>query len=131
MVAHPLVDQLRCSCHEWERGLAGAAAEDAVRHFCRMNCISWTVGHLAWHDQRSWLQRPQDRVLFPVLNEWFVYGAPMSSAALTKMLRMWQTGRQAADPYLDSLTTAQLHTEMPLNGKVIGQTVGSLLRRVT
>lgn len=130
-MAHPLVDQFRFTRSEWRRGLVGVTAEDASRHFGTMNCISWTVGHLAWHEQRSWLQRPQAKVLFPDLNELFAYGAPMNTPDLAEMLDKWGEVTQAADPYLDGLTTATLQTEMLLNGKAVGQTVGSLLRRVT
>ena len=42
---------------EWLRGLEGASEEDGACHFGPMNCISWTVGHLAWHEQRYWLDR--------------------------------------------------------------------------
>ena len=67
-MAHPLVDQLRFTRSEWLRGLEGVSEEDAAKHFGPMNCISWTVGHLAWHEQRYWLERAQDKILFPELN---------------------------------------------------------------
>ncbi len=130
-MVHPLVDQFRFTRHEWQRGLAGISAEEGSHHFGSMNCISWTVGHLAWHEQRSWLERPQGKIPFPELNKLYAYGAPMSTPALKEMLQIWDAVTQAADPYLDTLTTAQLQTEMLLDGKPIGQTVGSLLRRVT
>ena len=38
---------------------------------------------------------------------------------------------QAADPYLDSLATEQLQTELLRDGVAIGQSIGSALRRVT
>ncbi len=130
-MAHPLVDQFRFTRHEWQRGLVGISPEEGTKHFGTMNCIGWTVGHLAWHEQRSWLQRPQGKIPYPDHNRLFAYGAPMSTPALEEMLRIWEAVTQAADPYLDGLTTAQLQAEMPLDGKPIGQTVGSLLRRVT
>ncbi len=129
-MAHPLVDQFRFTRHEWQRGLAGVSPEEGTEHFGSMNCISWTVGHLAWHEQRSWLQRPHGKIPYPDLNRLFAYGAPMSTPALEEMLRIWKAVTQAADPYLEGLTTAQLQAEMLLDGKPIGQTVGSLLRRV-
>ncbi len=55
----------------------------------------------------------------------------MSTPALKEMLEMWHQVTQAADPYLDSLTTEQLQTELLREGKPVGQTVGSALRRVT
>jgi hypothetical protein len=96
-----------------------------------MNCISWTVGHLAWHEQRYWLERAQGQVLYPTLNETFAYGAPMSTPALGEMLDMWRTVTQAADPFLDTLTTQSLQDELLLRGRAVGQSYGSALRRIT
>ena len=128
---HPLIDQFRFTRREWLRGLSGVSEADAARHFGAMNCISWTVGHLAWHEQRYWLQYGQERILFPELNELFAYGAPMSTPSLEKMLDYWETVTNAADPYLDQLTTAALQRELLREGQVVGQSVGSALRRVT
>ncbi len=130
-MTHPLIDQFRFTRREWLRGLESIPEEDAKRHFGPMNCISWNVGHLAWHEQRYWLQHAQGRVLFPVLNELYAYQAPMSTPSLEEMLAMWHQVTHAADPYLDSLTTEQLQTELLREGKPVGQTVGSALRRVT
>jgi hypothetical protein len=128
---HPLVDQFRFTRSEWLRGLEGVSEEDGARHFGSMNCISWTVGHLAWHEQRTFLQRPQDKVIFPQLNELFAYGAPMNTPSFTEMLELWHIVSKAADPYLDSLTTEILQTDLLLNGKSVGQSRGSALRRIT
>jgi hypothetical protein len=130
-MAHPLIDQLRFTRREWLRGLEGLSEDDATRHFGPMNCISWTVGHLAWHEQRYWLQRAQGQVLFPMLNEAFAYGAPMSTPALAEMLDIWRTVTQAADPYLDTLTTQSLQAELLHKGRAVGQSYGSALRRIT
>ena len=54
-MTHPLIDQFRFTRREWLRGLEGVSEEDAAQHFGPMNCISWTVGHLAWHEHRYWL----------------------------------------------------------------------------
>ena len=130
-MTHPLVDQFRFTRSEWLRGLAGTSEEDGARHFGPMNCISWTVGHLAWHEQRSFLQRPQNIILFPKLNEVFAYGAPMSTPSLKESLETWQAIAKAADPYLDSLTTEILLTDLLLNNEAVGQTRGDALRRIT
>jgi len=130
-MTHPLIDQFRFTRHEWLRGLEGISEEDAKQHFGSMNCISWTVGHLAWHEQRYWLIRSQGQILYPELNDLFAYGAPMSTPSLQEMLTKWQTVTQAADPFLDTLTTATLQTELLLDGKPVGQTVGSALRRIS
>jgi hypothetical protein len=130
-MTHPLIDQFRFTRREWLHGLEGIPEADGSRHFGPMNCISWTVGHLAWHEQRYWLIRSQGKILYPELNELFAYGAPMSTPSFQEMLIKWQTVTQAADPFLDTLTTATLQTELLLDGKPVGQTVGSGLRRIT
>ena len=130
-MSHPLVDQFRFTRNEWLRGLEGVSEEDGVCHFGPMNCISWTVGHLAWHEQRTFLQRPQSIILFPHLNELFAYGVPMSTPSLKEMLEIWHEVTKAADPYLDTLTTELLLTDLLLEGKAVGQSRGSALRRIT
>ncbi len=130
-MAHPLVDQLRFTRSEWLHGLEGISEEDGACHFGPMNCISWTVGHLTWHEQRSFLQRPQNIILFPQLNELFAYGAPMSTPSFKEMLEIWHTVTKAADPYLETLTTEDLLKDLLLNGESVGQSRGSVLRRIT
>ncbi len=130
-MAHPLVVQLRFTRLEWQRDIAGVVSEDATRHFGQMNCISWIVGHMAWHEQRSWLESAQGRIPFPVLNQQYAADARMRTPPLRDTLEMWQKVTQAAEPYLDGLTTSTLQSEMPLRGKVVAQTVGSLLHRIT
>ena len=128
---HPLVDQFRFTRSEWLRGLEGVSEEDGARHFGPMNCISWTVGHLAWHEQRTWLTRAQNKILFPKLNELFAYGAAMNTPSFEEMRETWRTVTQAANPFLDTLTTETLQNDLLLNGEAVGQTLGSALRRVT
>ena len=130
-MTHPLVDQFRFTRKEWLSGLEGISEEDGAHHFGPMNCIGWTVGHLAWHEQRTFLQRPQGKILFPNLNELFAYGAPMCTPSFKEMLDTWQTVAQACDSFLDTLTTSILQANVLLKGKVIGQTLGSALRRIT
>ena len=130
-MAHPLVDQIRFTRSEWLHGLENISEEDGAKHFGQMNCISWTVGHLAWHEQRTFLQRPQNIILFPKLNEVFAFGAPMSTPSFKEMLETWQTVSKAADEYLNSLTTETLLTDLLLNGKAVGQTRGDAMRRIT
>jgi len=130
-MTHPLIDQFRFTRSEWLRGLEGVSEADGACHFGRMNCISWTVGHLAWHEQRTWLTRPQAILLFPKLNELFAYGAPMNTPSFSEMFQTWQTVTKAADPFLDSLTTETLQMDLLLNGEPVGQSIGSALRRIT
>ena len=128
---HPLIDQFRFTRSEWLRGLKGVSEEDGARHFGPMNCISWTVGHLTWHEQRTWLTRAQNKILFPNLNELFAYGAAMNTPSFKEMLETWRTVTQAANSFLDTLTTETLQNDLLLNGEAVGQSLGSALRRVT
>jgi len=130
-MTHPLIDQFRFTRREWLRGLENIPEADAQKHFGPMNCISWTVGHLAWHEQRYWLQRAQGQVLFPALNDLYAYGAPMSTPVFSEMLAIWQQVTRAADPYLDTLTSEALQAELLVEGRPVGQSVGSGLRRIT
>ncbi len=79
---HPLVNQLIFTRSEWLRGLKGLTEEEGSWHLGQMNCISWIVGHLAWHEQKYWLERAQNKILYPLLNSDFAFGASMSTPSL-------------------------------------------------
>jgi hypothetical protein len=130
-MTHPLVDQLRFTRREWRRGLEGLSEDEGARHFGRMNCASWIVGHLAWQEQGYWLYRAQGQVLYPQLQPIYAFGAPMSTPSLAESLGLWQHVTLAADPYLDGLTTAGLQAQLLFEGQAVGQSVGSALRRMT
>ena len=88
---HPLILQLRFTRNEFQRGLAGLGDDDARRRFQPMNCISWNVGHLAWH-----------------------------------------TIIRAADPWLDTLTAADLlqPRAFVVDDQTVELTFGDLMQRV-
>jgi hypothetical protein len=130
-MTHPLIDQFRFTRREWRRGLEGVSEDEGARHFAAMNCISWIVGHLAWHEQRYWLHRAQGQLPYPQLNVIYAYGAPMSTPSLAESFDIWQRVTAAADPFLDRLTTAALQDELLRDGQAIGQTLGSALHRIT
>jgi uncharacterized damage-inducible protein DinB len=131
-MTHPLVLQLRFTRSEFCRALEGLTDDDARRRIMPMNCISWNIGHLAWQEQRYWLLRGQDRILLPHLNEQFAYGSPASSPALDEIWQAWRTITTAVDPWLDTLTTEQLHQRRPFtfDGQQFELTFGSLMQRV-
>jgi hypothetical protein len=130
-MTHPLVDQFRFARSEWQRGLAGVSEAEGARHFAAMNCISWTVGHLAWHEQRTFLTRPQGQTPYPLLNSVYAYGAPMATPSLAESRGIWAHVSAAADPYLDRLGAADLAADLPRDGAASGQTLGSALLRIT
>jgi hypothetical protein len=126
-MAHPLILQLQFTRSELVRGLAGVSDQDARQRLGPMNCISWMVGHLAWQEQRYWLYRAQDRLLYPELNELLAYGKPASTPPLEEMWTIWRAVTAAADPWLASLTTADM--QAPLRAGF--SSVGTFLRRTT
>jgi hypothetical protein len=47
------------------------------------------------------------------------------------MLDIWHKATQAADPYLDTLTSEKFLNELLRDGQALGQSIGSALRRLT
>ena len=130
---HPLVEQLRFARSEFRRALEGVAEEEAIRRFLPMNCISWSVGHLAWQEQRNWLYRGQGLLIRPDVNERFASGGPASTPSLAEVWEAWRAITAAADPWLDGLAVEQLAAppERAPAGQRVLFTVGSLLLRTT
>jgi hypothetical protein len=129
-VAHLIVDLLRFARSELVRSLDGVTDDEGLRRFGPMNSISWTVGHLADQEQRYWLERRGESLAAPGLNDLVGYGKPASTPQLSEMWDAWRRVTAASDPYLDSLTNADL-LEFPIwRGKTIDESVGTLLLRV-
>ena len=127
---HPLVLQLRFTRGEFARAWRGVAEEDAQRHFPPMNCISWLVGHLAWQEQSYFLHYGQGQLPLPEIDRQFAYGAPASTPTLAEVRGAWRAIIAAADPWLDTLTTATLQEHVISKGKPIAYIHGNLLQRV-
>ena len=129
-MVHPLVAQLRFTRSEWLRALAGISDADAHRRFMPMNCISWMIGHLAWQEHLYWFIRAQGKNIAPHLDDLVGYQKPASTPPLAEMWAAWHTVTQAADLYLDTLTTESLQTHMIVDGTPHYQTIGTMLQRV-
>jgi hypothetical protein len=127
---HPLVLQLRFARSEFQRAVHGVTDEEARRRFLPMNCISWNIGHLAWQEQRYWLTRGQGQILLPHLNEVYANGAPASTPPLDEAWQAWCMIIEAANPWLDGLTTEDLQREVAVvqPARIL---YGSLLQRTT
>ncbi len=123
---HPLVVQLRFTRSEFVRGLSGVNDPQAQQRFGRMNCISWIIGHLAWQEQRYWLQRAQSRILIPDLVNRLAYGKPACTPPVEEMWADWRQVTQEADSFLDQLTTEKL--QAPLAPGL--SSAGTFLQRV-
>ncbi len=129
MNCHPLVAQLRFARSEFLRCLDGVSAEDAVRRLEPMNCISWIIGHLANQEQTLWVVAAQGKLLAPGLYQLVGFGQPASTPPLDEMWGIWRTVTQAADQFLDTLTTDKLQTHLEYEGKPLQESIGTLLYR--
>ena len=127
---HPLVEQLRFARAEFQRGLEGVTQVEAQERFLPMNCISWNVGHLAWHEQRHWLINEQGITLYPDIDRAYASGAPASTPILEDVQAAWHTITTAADPWLASLTTEQLLQPSTQNGRAGRFNLGSRMYRM-
>jgi len=122
---HPLVIQLRFTRSEFERALEGISDEDARKRFLPMNCISWIIGHAACGEQNIWVTSMQKYTPLPQINVLYDYGQPASTPPLAEVLEAWRVVTQAADTFLDTMTTQTLQT---VNDEY-GWSTGSLLQR--
>ncbi len=129
-MTHPLILQLTFARKEFQRGLVGVTAEEALRRILPMNCISWNIGHLAWQEQRYWLWRGQGYFLLPEVNEKFANGAPACTPTLSEAWSAWEQITRAADPWLDQVTTEILLKQVTLPDGSPGPYFGNLLQRV-
>jgi uncharacterized damage-inducible protein DinB len=128
---HPLVSQLRFTRSEFMRAIKNVNDEEARQRFPPLNCISWNVGHMAWQEQAYFIGYGQGRMLLPDINREFATGSPASTPPLAEMLAAWQAITEAADPWLDSLTTARLQQPFTRrDGQPGSRANGSLLQRV-
>lgn len=128
-MTHPLVEQLQFARSELTRCLSGLSAEDAARRIEPMNCISWIVGHLADQENRYWVQHAQGRDTAPGLNDRVGSGRPASTPPLDEMLATWRAVTDAADVYLDGLTTPDLAAHLEADGQPLASSVGTMLNR--
>jgi hypothetical protein len=130
-MVHPLVDQLQFTRSEWLRGIEGVSEDDAVKHFGRMNCISWNVGHLAWQENMNWVRRLRGAPINPELTATYAMGAPMSSPRLKDSLAFWYEVTRASDEYLAGLTPEGLLQTYPSATTGALRVTGSALLRMT
>jgi len=129
-MAHPLIGQLRFSRSEFMRGVGRVGDADARIRLLPMNCISWNIGHLAWQEQRYFLNFAQGRILMPDIDRAFANGAPASTPPLAEVLTAWRTITEAADPWLDALTSSDLIEHVVRGGRPTAYLYGNLIQRV-
>ena len=128
---HPLVAQLRFARSEFLRGVTGVPDEDAAIRLEPLNCIAWNVGHLASQEQAYFLMFAQGLEPLPEITAAYRTGAPGLAPRLSETLAAWQQITRAADPWLDTVTTAGLLEHPDRQGKSMKPTFGNLLLRAT
>jgi hypothetical protein len=129
MACHPLATQLRFARAEFLRCLEPISAEDALVRIDSMNCLSWTIGHLANQEHRYWVEAAQGKTLFPDLNDRVGYGKPASTPPLAEMWEVWRAVTAQADVYLDAVTPEDLESHFLYKGKEYPESVGTMLLR--
>lgn len=129
-VSHPMVLQLRFTRSEFRRAIAGISAEDAMKRVPPMNCVSWTVGHLAWQEQRYFLYFPGGTYALPEIQEKYRCGAPPRTPPLAEMWSAWERITGAVDSWLDAVDVQKLTQIAVKEGKPLETTWGNLLQRV-
>jgi uncharacterized damage-inducible protein DinB len=128
-MTHPLVNQLRFTRSEWRRALAGLPADDALRRFEPLNCISWMVGHLAWQENRYWSYFSLGQSVIPHVEPLVGYGKPASTPPLDEMWAAWETATKSADETLEAITEEMLPAFYEIAGKPVFESIGTLLQR--
>ena len=109
---HPLVTQLHFTRSEFVRCLAGVTAEEAIKRFEPMNCLSWIVGHLACHEHYLWIEIAQGRVISPGIYKIAGYQSPPTTPAWDVMWSEWKKITSDADKFLGSIGEDITHTQL-------------------
>jgi hypothetical protein len=125
-----IVNQLRFSRSEFERGFAGVSEEDSRRRFMPINSIAWIVGHMAWHEQHYWLKRAQGIIPFPQLDEITANGKPPTDVTLKDMVELWAGVLKETEVYLTGLSKDDLLKKLVVNGKQLHANIGTMMTRV-
>lgn len=131
-MTHPLVEQLRFTRQALVTALGDVSVQDGNRHFGTMNSAGWIVGHLAAQEQNYWLRVAQGKVLVPEVDE-CGSGKPMSTPRIDAMWEAWRTITEAANPYLDGLTSDDMLSRLtnPDTGQPWHENIGTMLHRMT
>ena len=128
-MAHPMVQQLRFTRGEFVRCLEGLRLQDAYVRHGQMNCISWTIGHLAWQENQYFVYLAQGLAIQPELRKICAIGSPPSVPKLDDMWAAWREVTANADVFLDRLTTEKLQTHFERNGEPLPESIGTMLYR--
>ncbi len=128
-MVHPLVNQFRFARTEFVRCIHGVSMQETYSHVGQMNCISWTIGHLAAQENQYFVFLAQDKVIQPDLRKIAGYGSPKSAPKLDDMWSAWREVTANADVYLDTVTSETLQDYFEWKGKPVSESIGTMLNR--
>src|SRR5262249_16697276 len=128
LTPHPLGPQLRFTRGEWVRGLRPVTAAEGERRFEPINPIAWMIAHLAWQEQRYFVELAQNKVAVPEVKP-FAFGKPLTVPPLDEAWRWGRAVTTAADAYLDTVTGPSLTRRWKPDPP--GETAGTRLHRTT
>ena len=128
-MAHTMVEQLRFTRGEFVRCLEGLSLQDSYAQHGQMNCISWTIGHLAAHESNYFVFLAQNKIVQPELRKICGFGSPRSVPKLDDMWAAWREITANADVFLDTLTTEKLLEHFEWKGKPLDDSIGTMLYR--
>ncbi len=126
---HTLVEMQQLTRKEFLRALNGVPDGDARQRVGPMNCISWTVGHMAWHEHFCFVAGPHGMETEPQYRA-FATGRPASQPPLEDAMALWHSSCDAADVWLCAATEEdmlQVFDSPSLRG--LGENAGTLLVR--
>jgi len=126
---HTLVDLQHLTRQEFLRGLRGVTDQDARKRVGPMNCISWTVGHMAWQEHQCFVAGPRGEEL-GADHKPFATGSPHSDPPFEEAMALWRATCDAADEWLHSATEDSMLEVLPAPILVrFGENAGTLLVR--
>jgi uncharacterized damage-inducible protein DinB len=125
-----MVERLHFARQEFVRCVHGVSLNESYIHMGQMNCISWTIGHLAEHEHRVFVFLAQGKNVLPELRHITGYGSRQSTPKLDDMWHAWREATANADVYLETLTTETLQEHFEWKGKPLGESIGTMLHRV-
>jgi len=110
-VTHQLVKMLYFARSEFERGLGGLTDDEArfrppKADGSLMNCITFTIGHLADQEWRLFVYGtggPEN----PLLQR-FATGRPFTDPPLSEILALWEAAKSGADQWLSRASDADM-----------------------
>ena len=129
-MAHPMVEQLYFTRQEFVRCVHGVSLNDSYIHLGQMNCISWTIGHLAELEHRVFVFLAQGKNVLPELRHIVGYGSRQATPKLDDMWHAWREATANADVYLETLTTERLQEHFEWKGEPLGESIGTMLQRI-